>query len=583
MKGGGASRVCLLALLLGAGVSACGVGEEPTAQTKVPPVTHAAAVPEVPAPVLPPPPSTRQNALELREAGREPLAPLAVPVVTAVPQRLVAAISVQDRSSRRWPSPPAIRVTFATAVTTVAPDGSKVRDLEIERVVVDATSAEHKAVAGALSGHVQSLLTRGPGANVDTFEVLRIAGLDAQQGDLAPARTLASGMAHALGHLSVPVPADAVGVGAKWTVVRRVSFFGIPAWQTLDCTLVAVDGHQVEIRAGVTYALEAASSHDLPIDVRELAGGDGHATLHARIERTAATPVEMHLKGKVTLRGGGEFVGATRVVALDLRVDEDYLARSDGRVALYGTFAQGGLVRGTITPEATVWFNKRRVPVSPKGDFLLAFDRDFDVRALLSFRFPDGPSERHVVHIEPRAFEPIVVEGADEAASPPALDREAKRALAKARERMKDARAQVSDTPYFRDGVRLPVRGAIETPYGVHRVVGGRDEGVHWGVDIATPVGRPVRAPAAGVVVLAEADVPEMGTMVIVDHGHGLTSTLLHLQKLRVAEGAVVSGGQVVGLSGRSGTVEAPHLDWRMNLGDTRIDPLLALATSEDH
>jgi murein DD-endopeptidase MepM/ murein hydrolase activator NlpD len=134
-------------------------------------------------------------------------------------------------------------------------------------------------------------------------------------------------------------------------------------------------------------------------------------------------------------------------------------------------------------------------------------------------------------------------------------------------------RKRASEVAYYRDGFRWPVKGKITSTYGRKRVLNDEDHDYHWGVDVAVPVGKKIKAPAAGVVVLAEMDVPLSGNLLILDHGHGLTSSFLHLQKFKVKEGDVVKAGQVIATSGNSGRSTGPHLDWRMNLFDTRIDP----------
>ena len=65
------------------------------------------------------------------------------------------------------------------------------------------------------------------------------------------------------------------------------------------------------------------------------------------------------------------------------------------------------------------------------------------------------------------------------------------------------------------------------------------------------------------------------GGTVIIDHGFGVSSTLMHLSKVLVKEGDRVEQGQVVAKSGASGRASGPHLDWRMNWFDKRIDPQL--------
>ena len=66
------------------------------------------------------------------------------------------------------------------------------------------------------------------------------------------------------------------------------------------------------------------------------------------------------------------------------------------------------------------------------------------------------------------------------------------------------------------------------------------------------------------------------GTLVI-DHGHGVSSTFLHLSRLDVAVGDVVKQGQAIAAVGASGRATGPHLHWGMNWFDVRIDPQLVL------
>ena len=65
----------------------------------------------------------------------------------------------------------------------------------------------------------------------------------------------------------------------------------------------------------------------------------------------------------------------------------------------------------------------------------------------------------------------------------------------------------------------------------------------------------------------------------IIDHGHGLSSSFLHLSDILVAEGTRVTHGQSVAKVGATGRATGPHLDWRMNWRNQRIDPQLVLET----
>jgi murein DD-endopeptidase MepM/ murein hydrolase activator NlpD len=74
---------------------------------------------------------------------------------------------------------------------------------------------------------------------------------------------------------------------------------------------------------------------------------------------------------------------------------------------------------------------------------------------------------------------------------------------------------------------------------------------------------------------MAHPDMFFTGKTVAIDHGHGLSTVYSHLSSVAVAEGEQVAQGQVIGTLGGTGRVTAPHLDWRVNLFDIRLDPAL--------
>ena len=93
------------------------------------------------------------------------------------------------------------------------------------------------------------------------------------------------------------------------------------------------------------------------------------------------------------------------------------------------------------------------------------------------------------------------------------------------------------------------------------------------GVDVAGPVGTPVVAPAAGTVTLAEPDLYYSGGTLIIDHGHGVSSIYSHLSRVNVAVGQRVAAGEAIGAVGSTGRSTGPHLDWRINWFQLRLDP----------
>ena len=82
-------------------------------------------------------------------------------------------------------------------------------------------------------------------------------------------------------------------------------------------------------------------------------------------------------------------------------------------------------------------------------------------------------------------------------------------------------------------------------------------------------------APQAGRIVLAQSDFLLEGGIIIIDHGFGIFSTLFHLQSVDVSAGDLVDKGDHIGGIGATGRASGPHVDWRVNWNDVRLDPLL--------
>ena len=100
----------------------------------------------------------------------------------------------------------------------------------------------------------------------------------------------------------------------------------------------------------------------------------------------------------------------------------------------------------------------------------------------------------------------------------------------------------------------------------------------HYGIDIANKKGTNILAPSGGIVVLAENDLYFSGGTLIISHGMGLTSSLLHLSEIFFKVGDKVYKGDKIGLMGSTGRSTGPHVDWRMELRGVRIDPDVVLS-----
>ena len=235
---------------------------------------------------------------------------------------------------------------------------------------------------------------------------------------------------------------------------------------------------------------------------------------------------------------------------------------------LDGPLVQGGVLIGKVAPGTPVALDGRAVRVAADGTFVIGFDRDAGAKHVLK-----AGAETRTLSVAPRQYDIQRVTGIAQAImSPSAADLkriQREQALVNAARSRDDARTD------FAAGFAWPITGRISGVYGSQRFYNGEPSRPHYGVDVAAPVGAEVRAPAAGVVTLAEPDLFYSGGTVIIDHGHALSSSFLHLSEVLVGPGQRVARGELIARVGATGRATGPHLDWRMNWRDARVDPQL--------
>ena len=241
-------------------------------------------------------------------------------------------------------------------------------------------------------------------------------------------------------------------------------------------------------------------------------------------------------------------------------------------VRLDGPRTQGSLLRGRVPPGSTVEYEGDAVRVSKDGWFLVGFGRDAPPEAELVVVHPDGRRERRVLKVERREYDIQRIDGLPPGKVTPRSEEDLARIRADVR-MVKQARAIDDPRADFLSGFRWPTRGRISGVYGSQRILNGEPRRPHFGIDIAAPTGTKVVAPADGVVTLVHPDMFFSGGTMIVDHGHGLSSAFLHLSRILVEKGQRVVQGQPIAEVGSTGRSTGPHVDWRINLFDRRLDP----------
>ena len=244
---------------------------------------------------------------------------------------------------------------------------------------------------------------------------------------------------------------------------------------------------------------------------------------------------------------------------------------SDWLLSLHGKRTQGALLRGQVLPGVAVFLDGQRVRTTDKGFFAIGFGRDAALHPRLLLR--RGGHEQQVPLLLAARHYPLQrVNGVPQRTvepPPPALLARIEKEVAE----VKAARDTDSSQTAFLETFRWPLIGPVTGVYGSQRVYNGKPGRPHYGVDVAQPVGTSVVAPADGVVTLVQQDNYYSGGTLIIDHGFGVSSTMIHLSKVLVRVGQTVRQGQAVARVGQSGRATGPHLDWRLNWYQQRLDP----------
>jgi len=254
----------------------------------------------------------------------------------------------------------------------------------------------------------------------------------------------------------------------------------------------------------------------------------------------------------------------------------------DARIFALNAPPQQGVLLNGVAPAGTalLLLDGKPVRFAADGRFIIGFGRDAGPSSLLEARLQDGRLLRLPLAVAPRRWDVSSLPTLYQGTSPSEAYQKIRAAEFA---QIEAARAVNADSDGWRQAFRWPATGRISTMFGSQRIYAHGVAGApHGGLDIARAVGGPVlegsaaHSPADGVVVLAT-DHPFSleGNLVMIDHGFGLISALMHLQRIDVKVGDRVARGQAIGLIGRTGRATGPHLHWGMTWNDVRIDPIL--------
>jgi murein DD-endopeptidase MepM/ murein hydrolase activator NlpD len=232
-----------------------------------------------------------------------------------------------------------------------------------------------------------------------------------------------------------------------------------------------------------------------------------------------------------------------------------------------GKFIQGHFILGKTEPKIKILIDNKKIKVSKDGYFAFGIGKDRKLDIVVTVG-----DKKIIKKIQKRKYNIQRIDGLPKKkVTPP---EEFYERIKKENKLIGQARKINSNLSFFKDNFIIPVNDAIITGvYGSQRILNGIPKWPHYGLDFAQKKDTPVKAMNNGIVTLAEKDLFYTGATLIFDHGHGISTLYMHLDKIFVSVGDHVKKGDIVGTVGDSGRATGAHLDIRLNWFDTRLDP----------
>jgi len=236
-----------------------------------------------------------------------------------------------------------------------------------------------------------------------------------------------------------------------------------------------------------------------------------------------------------------------------------------------GKFIQGSFILGKTDAGSEVLIDKKKVRVTSDGflTFGLGRDRKNDVVITIN-------KKKIVKKVYKRKYNIQRIDGLEEKkVTPP---EEVYERIKRENKWIGEVRAIDSDLTFFKNKFSIPIENAIITGvYGSQRILNGKPKWPHYGLDFATGEGTKIKAMLDGTVTLVELDLFYTGGTLIFDHGHGISTLYMHMEKILVKKGQKVKQGDIIGTVGSTGRATGAHLDVRLNWFQTRLDPATVL------
>ena len=252
-----------------------------------------------------------------------------------------------------------------------------------------------------------------------------------------------------------------------------------------------------------------------------------------------------------------------------------FITTSSFAATFEGKFIQGSFILGKTEPGSQIFIDNKKVKVTSEGFFVFGLGRDRKYDVVITVN-KDGNKQKIVKKVQKRKYNIQKIEGLEEKkVTPP---EEVYERIKRENKWIGEAREINSDLTFFTRKFIIPVENAIISGvYGSQRILNGKPKWPHYGLDFAADEGTKIKAMLDGTATLVESDLFYTGGTLIFDHGHGVSTLYMHMEKILVKKGQKVKQGDIIGTVGATGRATGAHLDVRLNWFQIRLDPATVL------
>ena len=209
-----------------------------------------------------------------------------------------------------------------------------------------------------------------------------------------------------------------------------------------------------------------------------------------------------------------------------------FITTSSFAATFEGKFIQGSFILGKTEPGSQIFIDNKKVKVTSEGLFVFGLGRDRKYDVVITVN-RDGNKQKIVKKVQKRKYNIQRIDGLEEKkVTPP---EEVYERIKRENEWIGEAREINSDLTFFTKKFIIPVENAIISGvYGSQRILNGKPKWPHYGLDFAADEGTKIKAMLDGTATLVEPDLFYTGGTLIFDHGHGISTLYMNMEKILV-------------------------------------------------